>query len=270
MKNQTNLISRTKNAIVGLLLMAMPGLALAERIPATATSVKGDATVVDETGHVSKISVGDKLPVGDTVVTGKDGVVGLTLVPGAGTVVQPNTKVKIATLDFYKGADGSNNRTILLNLQNGDLISSLYKKDGHSDFKVATAYGVAAAKGTVWQVVVNGTTLTINVVNGTVIDVAVTANGTTTATATSISAGQSFDSTTGTVGTLSSGALSAITSVINTALPGFSANNGGGAAAAQAIQDALNGGATVVNPANVSSSTFLNAETNSTNSPASP
>ena len=168
MKNSTCLMTLIKKLSLGLLVVSAPQIALADSVPATVTTIKGDVVVTDASGQQVQVTQGSKLPAGDTIKTGSTGTVGLTLVPGAGTVVQPNTTVKISTLDFNKGADGGNNRSIRLNLKNGTLISTLFKKDGHSDFQVATPYGVAAAKGTDWEVTVEGTTLTVSVADGVV------------------------------------------------------------------------------------------------------
>jgi hypothetical protein len=169
MKNSTRPLTLIKKLSLSLIVLALPQIVLADDVPATVTSIQGQVTVKDTSGQTVEITQGSKLPVGDTVTTGSDGTVGLTLTPGSGTVVMPNSTVKISTLDFNKAPDGSNNRTIRLNLRNGSLISTLFKKDGHSDFQVATPYGVAAAKGTSWEVTVDGTVLTVSVANGVVI-----------------------------------------------------------------------------------------------------
>ena len=199
-----------------LIIMALPQVVLADSVPATVSTIKGSVTVKDASGNTVPVTQGSKIPVGDTITTGGDGTVGLILVPGAATVVEPNSSVKISSLDFNKGADGSNNRKIMLNLKNGSLISKLFKKDGHSDFQVATPYGVAAAKGTSWAVVINGTSFAVEVVDGNV--TVSTPGGKATF---SVGPGQGYDSTTGTVTSLPQSVIDSLTSQLSTALPGF-------------------------------------------------
>jgi len=232
-----------KKLSLSLLVLALPQIVLAENVPATITSIKGDVVVTDASGKPVQVTQGSKLPAGDSIKTGADGVVGLTLVPGAGTVVEPNSQVKISELDFNKGADGSNNRKIQLNLRNGSLISTLFKKDGHSDFQVATPYGVAAAKGTSWEVSIVGTSFTVKVANGivTVRDM----HGKLVA---SVKVGQGYDNTTGKITTLPPGAVEAITNAITTSLPNLNQ--------AQVI-NALNNA--VVNPATVNNQDQINS-----------
>jgi hypothetical protein len=243
MKKSTCLMTLIKKLSLGIIVLAAPQIVMAENVPATVTSIKGDVSVTDASGKPVQVTQGSKLPAGDTVKTGATGVVGLTLVPGAGTVVQPNSTVKISSLAFNKGADGSNNRNIRLNLKNGTLISTLFKKDGHSDFQVATPYGVAAAKGTSWAVTVEGTSLTVQVANGVV---TVTNNaGNVIAT---IPVGQGYDSTTGAVSTLPQSVVDGILAAIAEYLPNLTQ---------QQVIDALN--SATINPATVNSKDDINS-----------
>jgi len=214
MKNPIRPLTLIKSLMLGLLVLALPQMAFADEVPATVTSVKGDVNVTDPSGQPVTISQGSKIPVGDTVKTGADGELGLTLTPGSGTVVMPNSDVVISTLNFNKAPDGSNNRTIRLNLRNGSLISTLFKKDGHSDFQVATPYGVAAAKGTSWGVTVQGTTLTVEVANGVV--TVSNAAGQILAT---VREKKSFDNKTNAVSALSDKALKYILDTLQDFLP---------------------------------------------------
>lgn len=212
MKNHVHLFSLVRKIGIGVFALVLPQVALAENVPATVTFIKGSVVVVDAEGKTVPIAVGSKIPAGDTVKTGADGQLGLTLTPGAGTVVRPSSEVKISTLDFSKGTDGGNNRTIQLNLKNGSLLSTLFKKDGHSDFKVSTPYGVAAAKGTSWAVIVDGISLNVEVLNGTV---SVTGPGINV----SVPAGQGFDSKNGQLTDLPQSVIDALTSELQQALP---------------------------------------------------
>jgi len=257
MNTPTNLFALIRNLSLSLLILALPQIVRADPVEATVSSIKGTVVVTDAAGKVVSVAEGTKLATGDTVKTGADGTLGLTLTPGAGTVVMPNTEVKIATLDFTKGADGSNNRTVLLNLKNGDLISTLFKKDGHSDFKVATPYGVAAAKGTTWGVAIQGGAVVVSVVNGVVV-VTNAAGG-----SSSVSAGTSYNSGTGATTTLSAAQLGAIQATLQESLPAsVLSGTASAAAAAAAIANALS-----VNPSSVVSQQQITNSGTTTNSP---
>jgi len=243
MKNSSRLLPVLKNVSLSLFVLALPAIGRADSVPATVTSIQGDVVVTDADGKPVQVTQGSKLPAGDSIRTGANGTVGLTLTPGSGTVVQPNSQVKISSLDFNKGADGSNNRKIELNLRNGALISTLFKKDGHSDFRVTTPYGVAAAKGTSWAVIVSGTTLTVEVANGIV--TVTNAAGQIIAT---LPAGKGYDSTTGKITTLPQSVVDGIIAALQDALPNLSK---------QQIIDALNSG--TINPATVNSKKNINS-----------
>ncbi len=154
---------------LALLLILSPGLVHAESVPATVAYVQGEATYTTPAGKTEKITENSQIPVGSTVTTGKDGSVGLKLVPGATTVVGPDSKLKISSLDYSKSATGEKKRDILLGLTKGSIFSSLAKNDGKSDFRISTPQGVAAARGTDWSVTVSGSTVTVAVLDGNVV-----------------------------------------------------------------------------------------------------
>ena len=245
MKYPNRPLTLVQNFSLGLLILALPQIVRADSVPATVTTVSGTVAVTDVSGKPVDVVVGSKLPAGDTVKTGTDGKLGLVLTPGSGTVVMPNSEMKIGALDFNKGADGSNNRTIRLNLKNGNLISTLFKKDGHSDFQVATPYGVAAAKGTTWSVAI-GTGMTVNVANGVV-----TVTNAAGVVIASIPGGQGYDSTTGAITTLPQSVVDAITDAISTALPNL---------APGAITNALKNA--TVNPSTTNNKNDINSKNN--------
>jgi len=247
MKKNIRLMTLIKKLSLGLIVLVAPQVAMADSVPATVTSIKGDVIVTDASGKQVPITQGSKLPAGDTVKTGATGTVGLTLTPGAGTVVQPNSSVKISTLDFNKGADGSNNRNIRLNLKNGSLISTLFKKDGHSDFQIATPYGVAAAKGTSWEVTVEGTTLTVEVATGVV----TVSGGTNGAAPTSVPAGEAYSSATGALTALPQSVIDAIIQAINEFLPNLTPTQ-----KANLLNDLNNA---TINPATINSKSDINS-----------
>jgi len=100
-----------------LLVLALPQIVLADEVPATVRSLKGDVTVTDSTGKPVSITQGSKLPQAIPLKPEPTVCLGLTLVPGAGTVGNAQLGSENFLLNFNKGADGSNNRNIHLNLR---------------------------------------------------------------------------------------------------------------------------------------------------------
>ncbi|MCE0496722.1 MAG: FecR domain-containing protein [Methylacidiphilales bacterium] len=154
--------------ILAFLIIAH-GLAQADTVPATVSYVKGDAYFVNASGQSQKITENMQVPPGTTITTGANGTVGLRLVPGTTTVVGPNTSMKVDSLDYSQAPSGEKKRKILLDLTKGTVYSSLIKHDGESDFRISTPEGVAAARGTDWSVTVSGSTVSVSVVDGTVV-----------------------------------------------------------------------------------------------------
>ncbi len=151
-----------------LVLIASHSQVQAESVVATASKVTGNAYVISPSGKSTKITEGSEIPAGSSIHTDADSTVGLKLVPGATTVVAPNTDLKLSTLD-YSQSGGDKTRKIQIALQKGSLFSSLAKHDGKSDFRITTPGGVAAARGTDWEVSYStGAGLSVSCTDGTV------------------------------------------------------------------------------------------------------
>lgn len=133
------------------LLFVLPQAVQAIIIEAQVASVTGKAYVV-QPGSTDKLELkpGMSLAPGSTVST-ETGTIGLQLMPGAVTVVEPSSELGIEKLSYEKKSDSSLNRNVLLDLKKGSVLSNL-QKSGTSDFKIKTPYGVAAARGTTWKV----------------------------------------------------------------------------------------------------------------------
>jgi hypothetical protein len=160
-------------ASLAFLGLALPLPVNAIIIEAQVTSVTGKAYVI-QPGSVAKLELrpGMTLAPGSTVST-ETGSVGLQLMPGAVTLVEPQTELGINKLDYEKKADNSGQRSVLLDLRKGSVLSNL-QKTGTSDFRIKTPYGVAAARGTTWKVDMSKTavydgTVDVTFTNGRVV-----------------------------------------------------------------------------------------------------
>jgi len=145
MNKQLSLILSAAFLAVGL-----PHAAKAIIIDAQVSSVTGKAYVL-QPGSTARLELrpGMTLAPGSTVST-ETGSVGLQLMPGAVTILQPSTELAINRLDYEKKSDNTVRRSVLLDLKKGSVLSNL-QKTGASDFRIKTPYGVAAARGTTWE-----------------------------------------------------------------------------------------------------------------------
>jgi hypothetical protein len=149
------------------LAMILPHMAQAIIIDAQVSSVTGTAYVL-QPGSLTKLELkpGMSLAQGSTITT-ESGSVGLQLMPGAATVIEPSSELSLGKLDYEKKSDDSLKRNVLLDLKKGSILSNL-EKVGTSDFKIKTPYGVAAARGTTWKTTSVGGAGAVRVYNGTV------------------------------------------------------------------------------------------------------
>jgi hypothetical protein len=151
------------------LLLTGPALASAATTTGEIKTVSGDATVVTPDGRIHTAKPGMKLAPGSVVHT-TSGTVGIHLMPGADTIVSPNTDVSVKTLDYSQDSSGMANRKVLLNLTKGTVYNALAHGDGTSDFKIKTPKGVAAARGTKWSITVTiDGVVGIKVFDGTIV-----------------------------------------------------------------------------------------------------
>lgn len=159
------------NSALGVILFALAasGTALhAETVNATVEQINGNVYATDSAGKSKKLAAGDTISAGSLVHTNVDSSVKLKLVPGAITVVTPGTDVVLTKLE-YSQASGVKTRTIKLNLKVGELLCSLAKHDGHSDFQVVTPNGTSKAIGTEWAITFTPSAgVTVATLNGTV------------------------------------------------------------------------------------------------------
>jgi hypothetical protein len=153
-----------------MLTVVSSGITLqAATVAATATKVNGNVYAIDASGKSKKLATGDLISAGSLVHTNADSSVLIKLVPGATTVVTPGTDVVLTTLSYSAKSSGVKIRKITLTLKNGEVLCSLAKHDGHSDFRVITPMGTTKAIGTDWTVTFTPSSgVTVQTVDGVV------------------------------------------------------------------------------------------------------
>jgi|GEM_PF-3963362 len=137
---------------------------------ASVSSVKGKAEFAQPgKTQFSKLKAGQKLPVGSTLRTGQDGEVILVPLPGTLLKVAAGSELVLKDLDFAKKDGEVTKRKALIDLKEGGVTAALEKLDPQTtDFKIKMPQGVAAARGTVFNVnIANGRAI-VTVVNGNV------------------------------------------------------------------------------------------------------
>ncbi len=192
--------------VTAMLVLAGASITQAEQVQAKILAVKGLVTVDVPGVGTQELGKGDLIPVGSKIKTSDNGNVILGLMPGASTIVQTNTDVTISELDIEKKNEKVESRTVKLDMPSdaGGVISFLNELDGVSDFRIQTPSGIAAARGTAWQV--SGGNITV--INGTV--TVTTAGGQTI----SVPQGSMFNGQSGTVVQISDATLAALTQAI--------------------------------------------------------
>jgi hypothetical protein len=143
-------------AVAALAVFAVAGNVRAESVPATAFSVKGTVEFAPPQSISFKpLTAGQILPVGSTVRTGSDGTAVLQATPGSAVDLGPNSILRINALAFRKSGGSVTEREARLELTSG-VVSVLVDPSTPkvTDFQVQTPGGAAAARGTVYTVVV--------------------------------------------------------------------------------------------------------------------
>ncbi len=137
--------------------------------------VEGDAFVappgkdvvqmVNESAIPPRISKQSKLTAGTTIQTGPNSTVIITPFPGTQATIQPNTTVTLDQMAYTPGAPVE--RKFRANLKSGSVFSKINGfKPGSTSYEIETPFGVAAARGTIFNVTFNGVMLKVEVADG--------------------------------------------------------------------------------------------------------
>lgn len=140
----------------GFVMAWAPLLLAAQGTPnARIVSLTGSVVLAGPNGDSLPAVVGTELPVGSSVTTAAGGTASVKFFDGTVSIVQPNTNITIETHQKVQETDGIKEETVL-DLKSGGVITSLDPaKKSINKFRVRTAKGVAAARGTVFSVRIN-------------------------------------------------------------------------------------------------------------------
>jgi hypothetical protein len=116
------------------------------------------------------VTKGEVVTLGTRIVTGADGRVALTPMPGVKSLISPNSDLVIEKASETKAADGTTITAATLNLKQGAIVTDLIKQEGVTyDYNIRTPRGLAGARGTNYTVNVNAAGIeTILVSHGTI------------------------------------------------------------------------------------------------------
>ncbi len=153
--------------VFSLILVAFPSLVHAEAVSGQVKNIIGDATVILPDGKHEQVTKDTAIPAGSKIETGPDTKLLVQWMPGALSVITSSAVVSVKSLK-YSEASGAPQRTVALKLTQGSVFSHLAHNSGTSDFQIKTPTAVAAARGTDWEVTVNGKTTTVSVISSEV------------------------------------------------------------------------------------------------------
>ncbi len=99
---------------------------------------------------------GETVIVGTRVVTGPDGRLVLTPMPGVKSIIAPNTTLLLESVSETRTSPTEVTHQAVLDLKQGAVVSDLQKPEGVSyDYSIRTARGLAGARGTTFTVGIN-------------------------------------------------------------------------------------------------------------------
>jgi len=113
---------------------------------------------------------GESVIIGTRIVTGADGRVVLTPLPGVKSIITPNTTLILESVSETRTSSTTVTHQAMLDLKEGTVVSDLQKPEGVTyDYSVRTVRGVAGARGTTFTVGINPFGIqTVVVAHGTV------------------------------------------------------------------------------------------------------
>jgi len=155
-------------ATLGLALIMMSGLS-AQSVRVIFVSGKAEIQRPDETAPRPAVK-GETVIIGTRIVTGADGRLVLTPMPGVKSIVAPNSTLLLESVSETQISPTEVRHQAMLELKEGSVISDLQKPEGVTyDYNVRTARGVAGARGTTFTVGINAAGIqTIIVTHGTI------------------------------------------------------------------------------------------------------
>ena len=99
---------------------------------------------------------GESVIVGTRIVTGADGRVVLTPMPGVKSIITPNTTLLLESVSETRTSATEVTHQAVLDLKEGAVVSDLHKPEGVTyDYSIRTARGLAGARGTTFTVGIN-------------------------------------------------------------------------------------------------------------------
>ena len=113
---------------------------------------------------------GETIIIGTRIVTGADGRLVLTPMPGIKSIVTPNTTLLLESASENRTSDANVTQKVVLDLKEGSVVSDLQKPEGVTyDYSIRTARGLAGARGTTYTVGINSAGIqTIVVAHGAI------------------------------------------------------------------------------------------------------
>jgi hypothetical protein len=148
------------------------GIAAADTVTPDAVVLKVSGSVmVQLSGQTTPVPLaeGAHIPQGATIITGANSEASIQPFNGAVSTIKADTTVQIEKLSLTTDNGTISNQTALLSLLSGNLVSTLDPSKKHIDnYGVRTPKGVAAARGTVYDVQVNASGSTFATLSGTV------------------------------------------------------------------------------------------------------
>ena len=157
-------------------LIATLGLAFVMAIALPAQTVRvifttGEASMQrpDETA-ARPVVKGETVIIGARIITGADGRVVLTPMPGVKSIIAPNTTLVLESISENRTSETNVTHQAVLDLKQGAVVSDLQKPEGVSyDYSIRTARGLAGARGTTFTVGINAAGIqTIVVAHGSI------------------------------------------------------------------------------------------------------
>ncbi|CAM2918895.1 FecR family protein [Rariglobus hedericola] len=144
------------------ILFASLVLALASALGLSAQTVRvvfvsGQAELQrPEDSALRAVVKGETVVIGTRIVTGADGRVVLTPMPGVKSIITPNTTLVLESISEKQTSPTEVTHSAVLDLKKGAVVSDLQKSEGVAyDYNIRTVRGIAGARGTNYTVGIN-------------------------------------------------------------------------------------------------------------------